>query len=59
MRENLIKEKNSGGLAGHFGRDKTIALVAENYYWPQFQQDVMKFVQSCQVCQMVKGVKQK
>ena len=34
MRENLIKEKHSGGLARHFGRDKTIALVAENYYWP-------------------------
>ena len=35
MRENLIKEKHSGRLARHFGRDKTIALVAENYYWPQ------------------------
>ena len=34
MRENLINEKHSGGLARHFGRDKTIALVAENYYWP-------------------------
>ena len=31
MRENLIKEKHSGGLAGHFGRDKTFALVVEHY----------------------------
>jgi hypothetical protein len=23
MRENLLKEKYSGGLAGHFGHDKT------------------------------------
>ena len=44
MRENLIKEKHSGGLAGHFSKDKTIALVAENYYRPQLQQDVTKFV---------------
>ena len=44
MRENLIKEKRSGGLAGHFGRDKTIALIAENYYWPQLKKDVKKFV---------------
>ena len=57
MRENLIKEKHSGGLAGHFGRDKMIALVFENYYWPQLQQDVKKFVKSCRVCQIAKGVK--
>ena len=37
MRENLIKEKHSGRLARHFGRDKTFALVAEHYYWPQLQ----------------------
>ena len=30
MRENLIKEKHSGGLARHFGQDKTFALVAED-----------------------------
>ena len=34
MRENLIKEKHSGRLAGHFGWDKTFSLVAKNYYWP-------------------------
>ena len=47
MRENLIKERHSGGLARHFSRDKTIALVAENYYFPQLQQNVTKFIQSC------------
>ena len=29
LRENLIKEKHSGGLAGHFGEDKTFSLVAK------------------------------
>ena len=42
MRENLIKEKHSGGLVGCFGREKTI--VVENYYWKQLQQGVKKFV---------------
>ena len=31
MRENVIKEKHSGRLVGHFGRDKTIAFVTKNY----------------------------
>ena len=56
LRENLIKEKHNEGLARHCGRDKTITLVVENYYWPQLKQDVKKFVQSCRVCQMEKGV---
>ena len=32
MRDNLIKEKHSGGLSGNFDRDKSIAFVVENYY---------------------------
>ena len=28
IRENLIEEKHSGGLSGHFGKDKTFALVS-------------------------------
>ena len=27
MRDNLIQEKDSGGLAGHFGHDKTHAQL--------------------------------
>jgi hypothetical protein len=29
MRENLLKEKHSGGLARHFGHDKTFAKLRE------------------------------
>ena len=55
MRENLIKEKHSGGMVGHFGRDKTIAILTEYYFLPQMSQDVKKFVQSFHVCQAAKG----
>jgi hypothetical protein len=34
MRENLIKEKHSGGLSGHFGQDKTYSQVNAFYFWP-------------------------
>jgi hypothetical protein len=33
MRENLLKEKHNGGLAGHFGHDKTFAKLNESYFW--------------------------
>ena len=58
MRLNLIKEKYSGGLARHFGIDKTLSFLKEKYYWPQMYKDVQKFVKSCGVCQVTKGVSQ-
>jgi hypothetical protein len=50
MRENLLKEKHSGGLAGHFGNDKTYSQFSNFYYWPRMRADVQKFVGKCQIC---------
>ncbi|GLJ05054.1 hypothetical protein SUGI_0010190 [Cryptomeria japonica] len=58
MRDSLIKEKHGGGLAGHFGIDKTMALVSEIYFWPPIHKNVRKFVQSCKICQVAKGSSQ-
>jgi hypothetical protein len=58
MRENLLKEKHSGGLAGHFGHDKTFAKLNESYFWPGMRSEVKKFVDRCRICQHSKGRKQ-
>lgn len=58
MRDNLIKEKHSGGLPRHFGVEKIVALVSEHYFWPQIHKDVSKYVQSHRVCQVAKGSNQ-
>jgi hypothetical protein len=58
MRENLLKEKHSGGLAGHFGHDKTFAKLSESYFWPGMWSKVKRFVDRCMICQHSKGRKQ-
>ena len=55
---NFIKDKYCIRLAGHFGIDKKLSLQKKKYYWPQMYKDVQKFVKSCGVCQVVKGVSQ-
>ena len=50
MRENIIKEKHSGGLSGHFGQDKTFAQVNAFYYWPKMQTYFKIFVERCRIC---------
>jgi hypothetical protein len=55
MRDNLLKEKHSGGLAGHFGHDKTLAQLRSSYYWPGMRIDVVKFMNICIIFQHVKG----
>jgi hypothetical protein len=58
MRENLLKEKHSGGLAGHFGHDKTFTKLSESYFWPGMWEEVNRFVDRCRICQHSKGRRQ-
>ena len=58
MRENLIHEKHSGGLSGHFGQDKTFAQMSNFYFCSGMHHDVNKFVEKCRICQHSKGRRQ-
>jgi len=57
IREFVIRELHVGGLAGHFGRDKTIALVEDRFYWPHLKHDVFIVLKRCRTCQLSKGIK--
>jgi hypothetical protein len=58
MRDNLLKEKHSGGLAGHFGHDNTFAQLRNSYNWPSMRAEVKNFVNNCRICQYAKGRQQ-
>ncbi|KAK1695020.1 hypothetical protein QYE76_011717 [Lolium multiflorum] len=34
------QESHVGGLMGHFGREKTLLMLADHFYWPKMRRDV-------------------
>nr|GEX10508.1 reverse transcriptase domain-containing protein [Tanacetum cinerariifolium] len=54
LREAIIIEGPVGGLAGHFGHDKTLALLHEQFYWPKMERDVNKLFERCRTCHIAK-----
>ena len=40
LRLMLLQESHSGGLMGHFGREKTLLMLAEKIYWAHMRRDV-------------------
>jgi hypothetical protein len=55
IRDNLLKEMYSGGLAGSFGHDQTFAQLRTSYYWPSMKTKMVNFVNKCRICQHAKG----
>ena len=48
----IIKERHN---EGYIRRDKTLQLVADQFYWPSMRREVDKLVKSCWICQVSKG----
>jgi hypothetical protein len=57
MRDNLLKEKHSGGLAEHFDHEKMFAQLKSSYYWSGMREDMKNFVDRCKIFQHAKGKK--
>ena len=51
LREAIIKEAHFSGLAGHFSREKTLAVICSKFFWPQLNRDVTNFIKRCFICQ--------
>jgi hypothetical protein len=58
VRDFIVWEIHAGGLAGHFGRDKTIEEVERQFYWPSLKKDVVKIVSTSNTCQLAKQKRQ-
>ncbi|KAG8485859.1 hypothetical protein CXB51_019209 [Gossypium anomalum] len=55
VRELLVLEAHGGGLMGHFGIAKTLAMLQEHFFWPRMKRDVKKICSRCLVCKKAKS----
>ena len=55
LRQRLLSEHHDIPIAGHLGRDKTLANLAETFYWPGVTQDVAEYTRTCPRCQQAKA----
>src|SRR5688572_16757742 len=37
--------------SGHFATDAMFSKIKARYYWPQYYEDIQKYVESCDSCQ--------
>ena len=51
LREKIISLHHDTPYAGHLGRDKTVQLIRQNYWWPSLGPDVKRYVETCDSCQ--------
>ncbi|KAM0066873.1 putative nucleotidyltransferase, Ribonuclease H [Helianthus debilis subsp. tardiflorus] len=55
LRESLIKEVHEGGLAGHFGADKTTLMLKQHFFWSKLARDVDHLIRRCATCHRAKS----
>ncbi|KAK1626851.1 hypothetical protein QYE76_001166 [Lolium multiflorum] len=49
------QESHAGGLTGHFGREKTLLMLADHFSWPKMRRDVGRYVKRCITCNKSKS----
>ena len=52
LRMKIVNELHE---EGHVGRDRTLQLISQSYFWPSMRKEVERFVQRCHICQVSKG----
>ena len=54
LRLRLLQDLHDSPHAGHPGYHKTLAAVAQSFWWPRLTRTVKQYVKSCATCQRVK-----
>ncbi|KAL6419674.1 hypothetical protein ACFW04_011286 [Cataglyphis niger] len=58
-RNDILRQYHDAPTAGHGGVAKTIARIAERFYWPGMFRDIARYVRQCPGCLAHKPIQQK
>ena len=50
IRQTIFEQLHKNRIAGHFGRDRTLAAVKKRFYWPEMSSDVARWCKNCDLC---------
>src|SRR3979490_2528222 len=59
LRLRILQYKHNHVLSGHFGQNKTLALIRREYTWPGLCTSVVEFCKSCTTCMHSKSQRHK
>lgn len=54
LRQVLVREVHEGPLSGHFDIQKTLDMLAQQFYWPKMLGTVGKYILECELCHKAK-----
>lgn len=57
FRAKVMELGRSIPMAGHLGREKTLARIQQRFFWPGITQEVAEFCSSCPECQVTVGIR--
>jgi hypothetical protein len=53
IKGHILRAHHDSPLAGHFGPQKTLAAITDCWYWPNMEEEIREYCQSCHVCATV------
>jgi O-acetyl-ADP-ribose deacetylase (regulator of RNase III)/transposase InsO family protein len=59
LKQDVLSWAHDKRLAGHLGRDKTLARVRQSCYWYHLRRDVSEYTQTCSICNRNKHSRKK